>query len=211
LLLLLVLTFLLGGLFAIDGVQYSRIAGLAVMIMAFPALWARQVLSASRVAVQSWGAPLSGLLLAAAMIAIGLVNFRYTFKEHDRISWSEGPMRRTTVMTALTRNLRDWGERNFTFVHTSIDFDPNHRSVRFIAPDCTAAVFDSVEGLDLSLARGFDTITFAVAAASKKQIAELREAFPGGEDPEAAIEFHDPGDVAMLYRIRTPSKTEQPQ
>jgi hypothetical protein len=206
LLLLITLNVALGAVLVMDGVQYSRIAGLALVIMVLPALWAGELVAAARSAYGLWAQRLAVVLLAAALIAAGAVNRRYTFSRHDALAWSGGGLRFGSVTATLARNVRDWGEGNITFLHTSIPVDPEHQSFRLVAGRRTVVGFDSATEPDPGAATGFSTATFVVAPDEERVIPLLEGRFPDGARPVIAIENHNPSDVALLYRIRLPQR-----
>jgi len=204
LMLVLVLNVVLGGLLVMDGVQYSRIAGMALVALIVPALWARQLVATTAVAAGRWAGGIAVAGLAAWVVFVGIENFNYTFVRHDEIHWSNGGMRRLSVETALVRNIRDWGEDNITYLHTSLPTDFRQQGYLLMAEGRTMRTFETADEIDLAPARDFDRVTIVLSPDSADLASTVEERFPGGDWMDVQIEFHDPDDIAMVYRIDSP-------
>jgi hypothetical protein len=111
-----------------------------------------------------------------------------------------------SVRATLARNVRDWGDANFTFVHTDLPAEFWEHAYRLISGDRSMAPFDTAEQIDLSLADGFDTVTFVVPQENRWLLSQLEASFPGGRPVAIEVEFHDPEDVALAYRIDATSR-----
>jgi len=201
LLLVLMLTVVLGGLLVMDGVQYSRIAGLALITGVVPALWARQVICTAGSAFGRWAGFLAGATMAAGLIFIGTENFTYTFLRHDALHWSGGGMRHLSVETAIARNIRDWGAANTTWVHSSLPTGFHDQGYRLIADTRTKFTFEAVEEIDPGSAPGAESATIVIPPDAPELASALEERFPDGRWVPIEIEHHDPSDIALAYRL----------
>jgi hypothetical protein len=201
LLLVLFLNVLLGGVLAMDGVQYSRLAGIAVIIVVVPALWGRQLMVTGRAAFGRRATWPIAFALAAGVVLVGLENHRYTFDLHDDLSWSDAGPWQNSVQATIARNIRDWGAGNFTFVHSELPGEFWQRQYEFITADRMKMAFESGTNVDLAAAEGSETITFVVPPDDDSLMADLQSRFPGGREMPIEVEFHDPDDVARVYRI----------
>jgi 4-amino-4-deoxy-L-arabinose transferase-like glycosyltransferase len=201
LLLVLTLTVVLGGLLVMDGVQYSRIAGLALITGVAPALWARQVVTHAGAAFGRWAGGFAGAILAAGVILIGAENFTYTFLRHDALHWSGGGMRHLSIETAIARNIRDWGNENTTWVHGSLPTGFHDQGYRLIADARTKIRFETVDEVDPDSVPGAASATVVIPPDAPELAAALEERFPGGRWVPIEIEHHDPSDIALAYRL----------
>ena len=201
LLLVLTLTVVLGGLLVMDGVQYSRIAGLALITGVVPALWARQVICTAGSAFGRWAGVLAGTTMAAGLILIGIENFTYTFLRHDALHWSGGGMRHLSVETAIARNIRDWGAANTTWVHSSLPTGFHDQGYRLIADTRTKFTFEAVKEIDPGSAPGAESATIVIPPDAPELASALEERFPDGRWVPIEIEHHDPSDIALAYRL----------
>jgi len=201
LLLVLALNVFLGAVFPMDGVQYSRIAGIAVIIVVLPALWGRQLVTTARATIGRAGPWLVGIILVVLLVVAGHANYHYTFIQFDQLNWSSAVPRTMTLRSVLAQNIRDWGDGNITYVHTSLPTQFWERTFQLVAGDRSMVAFDSVEALQMEAAEGFETITFAVATEAEELIPLLESRYPGGRTAEVRVRFHEPADVAWVYRI----------
>ena len=205
LLLVLTLTVVLGGLLVMDGVQYSRIAGLALISGILPALWARQVVATATTACGRWAGGLAGAALAAGLIIIGMENFNYTFIRHDALHWSGGGLRHISIETAIARNIRDWGADNTTWVHRSLPTDFHTQCYVLIANDRAKASFETVEEIDRGSPPDAETVAIVIPPGDPELAAAVEDRFPGGRWIPLEIEYHDPADIALVYRLSPPT------
>jgi 4-amino-4-deoxy-L-arabinose transferase-like glycosyltransferase len=201
LLLVLLLNVALGGVLAMDGVQYSRLAGIAVIMAVVPALWGRQLMESGRAALGRWAVVPIAAALIAGVLAVGLENHSYTFNRHDDVSWTDGSLRLDGVRATIARNTGEWGGGNFTFVQSDLPSDFGHQAYRLISSHQAKAEFDSVDVIDLSVVDEHNTVTFVIPPGAEEVLHQLEARFPGGRKVPIEIEFHDPNDVAWVYRI----------
>jgi hypothetical protein len=201
LLLLLALNLLLGAVFPMDGVQYSRIAGLALAIAVVPALWAGQMAKAATAAFGRIGGRLAGVALAGGLVLVAWVNLSFYFGAHDHHHWTIGRLRPVAVRAVLARNIRDWGTENITYVHTSLPTNFEDQAHRLIASDRAVVACESDEELDFLAASDFRWATIVVPADAREMWDRLASRYPFGEELALSIRFRDPSDVARAYRF----------
>jgi 4-amino-4-deoxy-L-arabinose transferase-like glycosyltransferase len=208
LLFVIILNLSLGAVFTIDGVQYSRIAGLALVVVLVPTQWFRQLgIAASRTMGRA-GRWLAVSLIVAAMVLIGLENFRIYFVRNDSFFWTSGSPRVSAEQAVLARHIRDWGSANITFVEKSLTPDYGHHAHQFISRNRRYLALDDLESINPASLDGLDTATFVVRREDERTLQELQVGYPGGSFIERPIPFYEPGTFFRANRVPIASLAE---
>ncbi len=122
-------TWFVGAVLTMDAVQYSRVAGLMLLVCVPQAWFAAALLAAADGGFARFGRWMTGASLAVVLAAIGGVNLHLYFVRHDRAS---DPVE--VIRTVVARDARDDGPATVTFVSCpALPCDLGHKTHEFLA------------------------------------------------------------------------------
>jgi len=196
LLLGLLLPWLIGAVLSTDAVQYSRIAGLGLLMMVPPALWGRELYQAGRAAAGTWGCTATAALLAVGLAITGTQNFRLYFHDHDRRLLQRLP---DMILAQVAMEARDAGADNVTFVFSQdMPVDFFHRSYLFLARNREVRRFDDVDKVAVPPDR---RATFLIPTEHAEIIDRLQDRFPGGRAERRNLLWGEPPTAYLRYVV----------
>jgi hypothetical protein len=183
LLLGLLLIWLVGAVLSTHGVQYSRIAGLALLVLILPALWARDLLNAAERARGRLGWAGAVALLAGLLVAAAWWNARIYFVEHDaRYLRSRLPAwHRRALPSLVAREADADGPDTVVAVVSLRTIDLKYRSHVYLAGDRTVLLVRHVEDIPPPAPHYRRLVILLTNLRVRDQdLEELRLRYPGG-------------------------------
>lgn len=122
---------LLGAVLTMDAVQYSRVAGLMLLVGVPQAWFAAALLTAAEHGFGRAGRRIAAAALVVGLAVVGAVNLHLYFVRHDRDA-----DRLEVIRTVIARDARDDGPRTATVVSCrDLPCDLEHRTHQFLAAD----------------------------------------------------------------------------
>jgi 4-amino-4-deoxy-L-arabinose transferase-like glycosyltransferase len=193
------LNWLVGGVLSMDAVQYSRVAGLALLVVIPPAIWGRELLEAAKTAAGHRGMLAAAILLAVGLLLSGAENFRLYFQEHDQRSVQK---RADVLLSLIATEARDEGLHNATFVLSrQMPTDFRHSSYQFVAHERYLAAFDDVATVAFPQGKAFSQVAFVIPPGETEILDRLQQRFPGGRVEQRYLQFGPPTPWYTRYVV----------
>ncbi len=169
------LTWLLGAVLTMDAVQYSRVAGLMLLVCVPEAWLVAALVVAADLAGGRVARSFAVASLAVALAWVGWVNFDLYFVRHDRSSPVTEVQR-----TVIARDARDDGPSTVTFVSSAdlrTDFD--HQTYAFLAADRRVEAFTDPEQVVVPPDGAYSRIVVVLGENETALRERLMRRFPG--------------------------------
>jgi 4-amino-4-deoxy-L-arabinose transferase-like glycosyltransferase len=191
------LNWVMGAIIATPAPYYSRLAGMAFIMFAVPSLWGREIVQNARESAGNWGTTVASVLLGAALVWVGYVNFRLYFVDYD----AEQAVSGEAYRACLALDARDDGPQNITYVFKRA-FPTNfrHRTHMFVSRDRTLKSFQKVDDIEVPEAR-FNRLTIVIPHHNKWLHNEVRKRFPIGDLEERKMAFREPEIIYDRYVV----------
>jgi len=191
------LNWFLGAVLTMDSPQYSRIAGMAFLMQAIPALWGREIYFSCLDACGIAGKKTAALLLAGGLVFVGYADFVLYFIRHDTASGRFAEV----SMSLICIDARDSGPSNITYVlEGKLPTDFSHRSHLFVAADRNVQTFKEPSGTRFPPDWNLRTATFVFPKEIRGLAQVLRTLYPKGESSERYLPFREKA-IYMKYVV----------
>jgi hypothetical protein len=169
------LTWLLGAVLTMDAVQYSRVAGLMLLVCVPQAWLVAALLAAADLAGGRVALRVAAAALAIALAWVGWVNFDLYFVRHDRASPPAEVQR-----TVIARDARDDGPSTVTLVSSAdLQTDFDHQAYAFVAAGRRVEAFTDPEQVVVPPDGAYSRIVVVLGENETALRERLMRRFPG--------------------------------